>query len=498
MKIFTTILLSVFLVSIASATPIELYVAGVHADTNAVEFQCNMSVQMLKGFFAPGDSLYVSGDFNSWGTTDMLSDPNNDSIYTITISAGDPGNTASFKFRYRHGGTETWENDPNRSYLLPSEPSTYYAWFNNDSIFVQQYDISVTFVCNMELERLSGRFDPATDTVSVNGDFNSWTSKVTMLQPRALEPDLYEGTTIIRRGIGENIQFKFWYTENNWESVDNRVYTFTAEDIGNLAAEFNASFNNGTLETVLNQSCIITFTINTDSARSTVSGNHFPVVNTVHIFGSALPLQWPSGGWPDADSVLGIKMNSGLYKMYDDGTHGDIKGGDQVFTAAVTFPAYTVLNVQYKYGINFGDAVNNEGGNDNESGFAQNHILEMTRYMSAATSVDTFGAMGTSTLIGVTGVEEIAQAPQTYNLKQNYPNPFNPATMIEYGIPKESFVTITVYNVLGQTITTLVHEQQNAGTYSVTFDASKYPSGIYFYKITAGDYVNTHKMVLMK
>jgi hypothetical protein len=184
--------------------------------------------------------------------------------------------------------------------------------------------------------------------------------------------------------------------------------------------------------------------------------------------------------------------------MYDDGSHGDILGNDQVFSATVTFPAYTVLNVQYKYGINFGDAVNNEGGNDNESGFAQNHILQMTRYMSSAATIDTFGTMTISTLTDVTGVKEIAEAPETFNLKQNYPNPFNPTTMIEYGIPEESFVTLTVYNVLGQSVSTLVNEQQRAGTYGVTFDASQYPSGIYFYKITAGNYVNAFKMVLMK
>ena len=151
----------------------------------------------------------------------------------------------------------------------------------------------------MELERLSGRFDPATDTVSVNGDFNSWTAKTTILTPNPLNPDLYEVTTTIRRGVGSHIYFKFWYTENNWESVDNRDYLFTQDDINALAASYSASFNNGTLDNVINQACDITFTVDTRGARSSVSGNPFPIVNTCKIAGSATPLQWPGGGWPD-------------------------------------------------------------------------------------------------------------------------------------------------------------------------------------------------------
>ena len=489
-------MLTAFLVSIGSAAPVELYVEGVHADTLvAVEFQCNMSVQILKGNFDPAaDTLFVSGSFNDWGNSrDIMTDPDLDSLYTVDLKADSVGETIEFKYQFYDvsASASVWEGDPNRSYLIPDYPSVYYAWFKNDSVFVQQYDITFTFICNMELERLSGRFDPATDTVSANGDFNGWTPRTTILEPRPLEPDVYEGTAVVRRGVGETIEFKYWYTENNWESVSNRLYTFTAEDIGNLTAEFSAPFNDGTLDNVINQPCDIKFTVYTTGAVSIINTLTFPVINTVHIAGSALPLQWPQTGWPNGDSTR-------MIKLYDDGTNGDAVVGDYIFTNILTLPAYTPLEILYKYGINWGDAVNNGGGNDNEAGFATNHTLQMTKYMSGATTVDTFGVMRISTLTDILGVKEIAEVPRQYNLKQNYPNPFNPTTMIEYGIPEESFVTLTVYNVLGQVVTTLVNQQQHAGTYGVTFDASLYPSGIYFYKITAGDYVNTYKMVLMK
>jgi ligand-binding sensor domain-containing protein len=88
--------------------------------------------------------------------------------------------------------------------------------------------------------------------------------------------------------------------------------------------------------------------------------------------------------------------------------------------------------------------------------------------------------------------------PNGFMLYQNYPNPFNPTTTIDYSIPKESFVTIKVYDALGREVTTLVSEEKNTGEYSVKFNGSKLASGIYFYKITAGSFVQTKKMILMK
>ncbi|MCB0747528.1 MAG: immunoglobulin domain-containing protein [Ignavibacteriae bacterium] len=99
---------------------------------------------------------------------------------------------------------------------------------------------------------------------------------------------------------------------------------------------------------------------------------------------------------------------------------------------------------------------------------------------------------------------DIQQLPNEYSLSQNYPNPFNPTTTIQYAIPtssnlaKEGLVTLKIYDVLGREIATLVNEKQNPGIYTVQFDATKYSSGIYFYRLQAGDYVQTNKMVLMK
>ncbi|HNU79089.1 MAG TPA: T9SS type A sorting domain-containing protein [Prolixibacteraceae bacterium] len=86
----------------------------------------------------------------------------------------------------------------------------------------------------------------------------------------------------------------------------------------------------------------------------------------------------------------------------------------------------------------------------------------------------------------------------TFMLSQNYPNPFNPATTISYDLSAKSYVQLTVFNATGQTIARLVDKEQNAGSYQVSWDGSAVPTGVYFYRIEAGDFVQTKKMTLMK
>jgi hypothetical protein len=88
--------------------------------------------------------------------------------------------------------------------------------------------------------------------------------------------------------------------------------------------------------------------------------------------------------------------------------------------------------------------------------------------------------------------------PLSVELYQNYPNPFNPSTTIKFELPKASQVLLTVYNTLGQQVATLVHGQQEAGSYEVKFDGSGLASGVYFYRLQAGTYVETRKVLLLK
>jgi hypothetical protein len=93
---------------------------------------------------------------------------------------------------------------------------------------------------------------------------------------------------------------------------------------------------------------------------------------------------------------------------------------------------------------------------------------------------------------------EVAAIPKEFQLFQNYPNPFNPTTSIIYDVPRSSKVVLKIYNSLGQEVKTLVNDVQNAGKYTVTFNASNIASGMYFYRIQADGFTSIKKMLLLK
>jgi hypothetical protein len=95
-------------------------------------------------------------------------------------------------------------------------------------------------------------------------------------------------------------------------------------------------------------------------------------------------------------------------------------------------------------------------------------------------------------------VESDESTPDNFVLEQNFPNPFNPSTRISYSIAENSFITLKVYDILGNEIATLVNEEKPAGKYDAEFDANNFSSGIYFYRMTAGKLIETKKMILLK
>lgn len=260
--------------------------------------------------------------------------------------------------------------------------------------YTQPKDILVDWECNMEIEILSGRFNPVTDTVSTRGDFNAWSRFDMVVDP--LDPNFYVTPypiLIPQLEVGDTVAFyKFFYTPNTWETGDNKFYILTQADYNNSAATILRAFNDATLQTVTNQETTITFEVDCNNAISFINGLPFPVINSCRLAGGIPPLQWPGTNWPDGD--IGLTL-----PMYDDGTHGDLTAGDLKFTTEVIFPPYTVFDIAYKYGINYGDPINNGGGNDNEAGIGDNHYIQLSQYLISAKVENVFGTMGSHTLI---------------------------------------------------------------------------------------------------
>jgi hypothetical protein len=132
--------------------------------------------------------------------------------------------------------------------------------------------------------------------------------------------------------------------------------------------------------------------------------------------------------------------------------------------------------------------------------FVDNTITELGTYYYRLRQVDNDGLINYSSpvriIISVLSVAE--SIPLSYKLEQNYPNPFNPTTGIKYQVPKKEMVQLIIYDVLGKSVTTLVDEEKPAGTYEVKFDASFLSSGIYIYKLKAGVFMESKKLILLK
>jgi hypothetical protein len=135
-------------------------------------------------------------------------------------------------------------------------------------------------------------------------------------------------------------------------------------------------------------------------------------------------------------------------------------------------------------------------------GYTDNSVNNGTYYYRLK-QIDFDGSLSFSKVLEVN-----VGSPSEFALYQNYPNPFNPSTTIQYQIPELSFISLKVYDVLGNEIITLVNEEKPAGTYEVDFsaiggsasggDADKLSSGIYLYRMRAGDFLDTKKMILLK
>ena len=130
-------------------------------------------------------------------------------------------------------------------------------------------------------------------------------------------------------------------------------------------------------------------------------------------------------------------------------------------------------------------------------------IPDSAKYYSTIIKVYSDGGIKQLSLSGIgkdyaVSVDDEILQSLTFSLSQNYPNPFNPLTSIHYAIGKRQFVTLKVYDILGNEIATLVNDEKSAGNYEVNFNASNIPSGVYFYRLQAGSFIQTNKMILLK
>lgn len=219
-----------------------------------------------------------------------------------------------------------------------------------------------------------------------------------------------------------------------------------------------------------------------------------------------------AGYWNTLANFAGSSSQWGMECYFDaaaTGNNGRVLGGS---ATAVTFP-YThgawqtvklLVNLDVdsaKFLIN-GTMVHKWRWTAGASGTAVPKKISASDFFGATATdemyIDDFSYMPGANWI-ITGISQNGDiVPVEYALSQNYPNPFNPTTKVNYALPKNGFVTLKVYNILGVEVANLVNENKPAGNYSVDFNASELSSGIYFYSINVNGFTDTKRMMLIK
>lgn len=436
--------------------------------------------------------------------------------------------------------------DANRFLHFPTEDSTIVWTFFNEVAPIASTNVDtvvLTFVSDMTRAINSRGFFPG-DTVFVRAGFSATANLLTDITLNNIEgTSLWAGSDTVVATVGGLIEYDYRLTKFGTEIRESFFdFDFVPDDPAEQGrAERRRAPITGTETTitddseddfsarrqpffpsnqVLSQDVLVTWEVDmrpavfellfsspTDTLKD-IQGNRdifdpdAVLTSGVWINGLA------TGDWQTWGATLEADTTR---KMYDDGTHGDAVAGDSIFTRQILYSPDSVnvgskgrVGQVFKFGIL---------GGDNEGGFGNNHVRNIDDSNPTFTIRAQFGSIDprkydhwdfNTMTPNPTSVEQISDnVPNSFDLEQNYPNPFNPETSIRYSIAKAADVKLTVYNMLGQKVATLVNEKQTAGKYVAAWngqnDAGRLvSSGIYVYKLEAGDFLQTKKMLLLK
>lgn len=480
-----------------------------------VTFSVDMGVQAFENSFDPatgqvwvrGDFQMAAGDTANWkGNMFELTDTDGDTVYTITITF--PLSSKDLTYNYKFiMSPDNWESISNRPLTInAANISLPKAWFNNDNVYTVITEVTNTINFTADISEIlgvgvGGAFNTNEDSLLVEGlNWDNFGKDVVgnrrMVAENPLNPGIYTTTLTFTsgsaapNGVGDSTKWKFKaypdgrFGNNGWETGSDRWHYYEADGttitlpviVPRIYPLFGPIANDVPLE----------FNVDLTGAVNRYNGETIPLdqIEFVGLRGAADFLgNWSSGDWNVTDTTTGnMKVLTNV--------------GGNMWRYSTTVAAGTNAGAyEYKFAAVYpGADTVNDGTNplDNEGGFGVNHLLVLSDKPEGIVLNNVFGDF-------TTGVERIENViPSVYELSQNYPNPFNPSTTIRYSIPEAGLVTVKVFNLLGQEVTTLVNNQQVTGSYEVKFDASALASGIYFYSLEVNNFKVTKKMMLMK
>ncbi len=489
-----------------------------------VTFSVNMRVKILEQSFIPdsGDIVRVAGSFDNWGSsTDTLvkGAPPNDSIYSKAIQLTE-GTAVQYKFLKTLRGGLDWENGDNRNFTVPvgggSPPLVY---FDNDSVVNTPISANVLGQVDMTARENLGWFDPAKDTMEVRGSFQGWGGGTTM-DFNILSTATWERVWPYVGTSGDQLYYKYHMTLDSTEAAavfsgfapssngdgiqydhpyergdGNRI--FLAEASGNIGPPI-AYFSNIDPRGLLLHA--------TDTVRVNFSVNMGPATRNPDAFLPAtdtVRLTFQDQAWWRSQIT-----NQGAANFSQNVNLTHDSPSDTIYHGSFLVKGMTHYGIMYTYTyLHSGTGSVSEGGGLGAQNIFRSRFIQPIAPNSFPTSytmpLDTWENSAPHTCeippynltsVGPTNND----VPLTFQLSQNYPNPFNPTTRISYSIPKAARVTLTVYNLLGQVVATLVNTDQQPGKYVALFEANRFASGVYFYRLQAGNFSDVRKMLLLK
>jgi hypothetical protein len=489
---------------------------------NHVWFKVDMSLPIKAAQLnSATDTVIATGDFTGWGTRGSgflkLKKGTSDSVYSALKDSLASGTIVNFKFVYLNGSVN-WESVANRTYMVPeADSSTFSDYWNSENPNIQLGSGKINFTVDMTVLTRCGIFNTASDSVLISGSFNGWTTTdptAFMAQNPINDSSFFASHTFSNEPFGAK-QYKYVAKKHNPTGIDTiwkdgyERPVFRGGD--NRQAEFKGEASRDTNDyydgvhpdwfipkgTNLKVNFSVDMTPAMDAAKQAIPFD--PAKDTLFWI-SEEPIFARVQGWyrPSDNGMRYFKLDA---------------AGSGVYSGTLTMkdPSFNAFEYRYAWhkgsdatwvfepdGLGTFDTYRvRYAGQDTPSHFPKNPWT-MPKDTWTNNVVKTDQEKDPYTSYSVSGVIPIKHGPASYSLSQNYPNPFNPATVIKFSIEKAGLVTLKIYNVLGQEVKTLVNEQLNSGGYSFSFDASRLSSGIYFYTIKSGNYIQTKKMVLLK
>ncbi len=490
-----------------------------------VTFKVDMSLPIKQGTVTPGvTNVYIAGSFTDWqNDARLMTASSTDSTYSYTTvvptDSVRSGDNVQFKFVYSAGAAKdgTWESVANRTFFVPEKDSSKFSAFWNDvNPNITLGSGTVTFQVDMSVMSEIGIFDPARDSVEVRGGFNGWgdsnPDNSRLNQNPVLVDQWYLDVPFNNVEVGGKNDFKF-YVINKGTSPTDKLWTDGYErpvQMGGNNWNFLFPGKDTTVEKMydgvqtdwvipVNTNLQVKFSVDmTDAMDGTKQAIPFNPASDTLYWICEEPAFTRSQEWVDSDHMK-------VLNLLREGSTNIWSG-----TLNVKDPAFNAF--EYRYGwVKSGTWTLEPDGLGTTNTYrhrfvGQNAartfpinpwIMPTDKWTNNAVKTD-FEVDPYTSYTNATGLKNESVQPVTYSLSQNYPNPFNPSTNIKFSIEKSGFVTLKVYNILGQEVATLLNKELTVGSYTYTFDASKLSSGIYLYSVQSGNFTQTKKMILMK